>query len=84
MSGCTLTPAYGKDYKSKKAALKDLLANKDFILNDPLSRWDGKPANLEAILDSGYGRITVRYRNRTQAAVFTANELKRQLPVAEA
>jgi hypothetical protein len=28
----TLTPAYGRDYKSGKAAKEDFLAKKDFIL----------------------------------------------------
>ena len=30
----TLTPAYGRDYKSKKAVLKDWEAGKDFMIND--------------------------------------------------
>jgi hypothetical protein len=41
----TLTPAYGRDYKSKKAVLADWEAGKDFIIADITSRWDGKPAN---------------------------------------
>lgn len=40
-----LTPAYGRDYKSKKAVLDDWNSDKDFILNDMSSRWDGKPIN---------------------------------------
>lgn len=45
----TLTPAYGRDYKSAKAAKKDFLDNKDFILRDVSSRWDGKPINGEQL-----------------------------------
>ena len=30
----TLTPAYGRDYKSGKAAIQDYKDGKDFILND--------------------------------------------------
>jgi len=41
----TLTPAYGRDYKSKKAVLADWEAGKDFIIADIMSKWDGKPAN---------------------------------------
>lgn len=38
----TLTPAYGRDYKSVKALKEDIKANKDFIINDISSPWDGK------------------------------------------
>lgn len=41
----TLTPAYGRDYKSKKALLADFNAGKDFIINDIFHPYDGKPAN---------------------------------------
>lgn len=40
-----LTPAYGRDYKSADAAREAFLACKDWILNDPSSRWDGKPCS---------------------------------------
>lgn len=46
----TLTPAYGRDYKSKKAAVDAFLAGQDFILNVPPfhsdARYNGKPVNL--------------------------------------
>ena len=32
----TLTPAYGRDYKTKSALLADFEANRDFILHDGL------------------------------------------------
>jgi len=43
----TVTPAYGRDYKSKKAALADWNANKDFIINDISNKWDGYPINKQ-------------------------------------
>jgi len=43
----TVTPAYGRDYKTAKAALADWNAGKDFIINDISNRWDGKPINKE-------------------------------------
>ena len=43
----TLTPAYGRDYKSKKALLADWNTGKDFIINDVQSPWDNKPANKQ-------------------------------------
>ena len=40
----SLTPAYGRDYKNKKAVLADLVANKDFV--DSLS---GKKCSLSTL-----------------------------------
>ena len=34
----TITPAYGRDYKSKKALLADWDANKDFVLHQIVGR----------------------------------------------
>lgn len=34
MKSVTLTPAYGRDYKSRKALLIDWNADKDFVTND--------------------------------------------------
>jgi hypothetical protein len=39
----TLVPAYGRDYKSKKAVLADLDAERDFIIADMFDPYDGKP-----------------------------------------
>ena len=41
----TLTPAYGRDYKSQKAVKAAWNSNADFIVADMSSPWDGKPAN---------------------------------------
>lgn len=57
----TLTPAYGRDYKSKAAVLADWNADQDFI--EALS---GKPVN-RADLSSYEGIITIRYRKLTSA-----------------
>ncbi len=56
----TLTPAYGRDYKSKAAALADFDDNTDFIINDAFSPWDGKPVNKAQL--SGQ-KVTIRYSN---------------------
>jgi hypothetical protein len=57
----TLTPAYGRDYKSKKEIEADLNAGKDFILNDMSSPWDGKPINKENLIEMGQTMVNVRY-----------------------
>ena len=41
----TLTPAYGRDYKSAKSAIADFNIGKDFIIADIFHPYSGKPAN---------------------------------------
>lgn len=64
----TLTPAYGRDYKSKKACLVDLKANKDFILNDIGSCWNGKPCSPSNFKGEA---VKVRYKNKTMVFIHT-------------
>ena len=42
----TLTPAYGRDYKTAKTAKNDWLAGKDFIIADFTNPYDGKPISI--------------------------------------
>ncbi len=65
----TLTPAYGRDYKSKKAIEADLAAGKDFIVNDIMSPWDGKPANTQSLRDAGITQVNVRYSQLRKVCV---------------
>ena len=60
MKYITVTPAYGRDYTSAKAALADWAADKDFILQDVTSRWDGMPINRSQALEAGY-TVHIRY-----------------------
>jgi hypothetical protein len=63
----TVTPAYGRDYKSKAAAFKDWEDGKDFILNDFSSRWNGKPCNCKDIR----GPVMIRYDRMRKVAQYT-------------
>ena len=55
----TLTPAYGRDYKSQKAVEEDFNLDKDFIINDIMSPWNGKPCNKSSL---GKGEtVQIRY-----------------------
>lgn len=62
----TLTPAYGRDYKSKKAAIEDFQADKDFIYNEFSSPWDGKYCNKTDLQNAGVHTVNIRYKNLTQ------------------
>ncbi len=57
----TLVPAYGRDYKSAKAAKEDFLSGKDFIIQDISSRWDGKPANVQDFQKDGTPKVMLRF-----------------------
>jgi hypothetical protein len=70
----TLTPAYGQDYKSKAEALADFNADKDFILNDFSSHWDGKPVNRSQLV----GRtVKIRYASGRRVFVVTVAQIGR-------
>lgn len=58
----SLTPAYGRDYKSKAGILADWNAGKDFILNDMSSPWDGKPFNKQSAEDVGAVEVQLRFK----------------------
>lgn len=60
MSYVTVTPAYGRDYKSAKAAKADWNADKDFILQDSTSRYNGKPINKADATKAGL-TVNIRY-----------------------
>lgn len=58
----TLTPIYGRDYKSASAIKADYDSGRDFTLNDWGNRYDGKPINKEQVEQAGY-KVTFRYNN---------------------
>jgi len=64
----TLTPAYGRDYKSKKAALADWNANKDFVINDISSPHNGRNVNKADAERAGLTHLMIRYNKLTQIA----------------
>lgn len=70
----TATPAYGRDYKSKKEVLAAWETFKDFIVQDIMSPWDGKPINLQDARSSGMKSINLRYKGMTRVAVVKIKE----------
>jgi hypothetical protein len=63
----TLTPAYGRDYKTQASVLADFNANKDFILRHLLER--DRPINKEQIPPGT--RIQLRYSKLTKVVGYT-------------
>jgi len=58
MSYLTVTPAYGRDYKSAKAAKEDWNSGKDFIISDLFNPYDGKPIGKS---DASAYQVTIRF-----------------------
>ena len=63
----TLTPAYNRDYKNKNDVLTDFNNNKDFIINDMFSPYNGKYCNKSDIKNT-YKSVKIRY-NKLQKII---------------
>jgi hypothetical protein len=61
----TVTPAYGRDYKSAKAAKADWDANLDFVYHDISSRWNGMMCSKQEL----EGSVKLRYARNTRVIV---------------
>lgn len=59
-----LTPAYGRDYKSRAAIIEDLKAGKDFLCQ-PSGRYIG----LRELLETGALQVQVRYGKLRKVAM---------------
>lgn len=62
----TLTPAYGRDYKSSAAFLKDWEANRDFILNSPTYTAYINKADTDRY---GGSEFQIRWDKKTQTTM---------------
>lgn len=67
MSHITVTPAYGRDYKNRKDAVKDWKDGKDFVFQDVSSQYYGKYCSIR---DFPAGTsVNIRYNQLRQVAV---------------
>lgn len=64
-----VVPAYGRDYKSKKAIQADLDAGKDFTITDIVHPDCGRYINKEQLIEGNYTEVNVRYQRQTKVAV---------------
>lgn len=65
-SNMTLTPAYGRDYKSAAAAKADFFAKKDFVGTNPFGSGNC------SISDFAPGvQVRIRYKKLTQVCLAT-------------
>ena len=71
-------PSPGRVYTSKAAVWDDWIANKDFIVADMSSRWDGKPVNKQDADRSDLACVVVRYGKRLEK-VCSINLIKNRM-----
>lgn len=64
-----LVPAYGRDYKSKKAVQEDFDKGLDFKIQDISSRWDGCYTNKEDLQKAGVTAVTIRYASLSRVCI---------------
>ncbi len=66
----TLTPSYGRDYKSKAVALADWNAGKDFMLNTFNGSGLCSRRDADKEVDGGNDpHLQLRWKNKTQCAI---------------
>jgi hypothetical protein len=65
----TLSPAYGRDYKSAKAIKDDFAADKDFIIEDFTHPNCGQYINRTQLLEAGTRTVNIRYKKKTAVTV---------------
>ena len=68
MAQPTLTPAYGRDYKSKGQVIEALQAGKDFVFNAFGHADDGRYCSLSDLKD---GKFTVRFGQLRKVVTLT-------------
>ena len=71
MNFITLLPAYGRDYKSKKAIIDDLNNNKDFLESTSL-----KAINKQQFKELNISSFNVRYDQQRKIINIKINDLK--------
>ena len=72
MNYLTLLPAYGRDYKSKKAIIEHLNNNRDFLESTSL-----KPINKQQFKELNISSFNVRYDQQRKITNINIKDLKR-------
>ena len=65
----SISPIYGRDYKSKAQVREALMNNLDFIVRDISCPWNGKWCNLKD-LKADYKFIKIRYQKLQKIAIW--------------
>ena len=65
----TLTPAYGRDYKSKVKAIKDFESDKDFVAISHDPRQRAQYTNRHDLKDMGHKQVRIRYAKLSKVII---------------
>ncbi len=68
-----LTPAFGRDYKSKAEVLAAFNAGQDFIISDFGHPSDGRPINRPQIQKDGHRQVQIRFKRLTAVAMLSVS-----------
>lgn len=74
----TVTPAHGRDYRTKAEVVAAWEQGEDFILRDSSSRWNGLPIDKEGALRAGFTTVTLRFQKERSYAVVKLGSLQRE------
>ena len=78
MPSLVLSPAYGRDYKSKAEVMAAFNSEKDFIIQSALRGYAGvycSKRDLAAFILDGFTHIELRYKNMTMCAFIDIRKL---------
>lgn len=74
MSHVILTPAYGRDYRSKDEVIEDLKADKDFMVVCGAPRV--VPGNLTGLLGAGVASANIRFNKLRRVICVNLREIR--------
>jgi len=66
MSIVTVSPAYGRDYKSQKEVKEAWESGKDFVVQ---SMFNGGYINKQGALEQGVSTVNIRYKKMSNVVV---------------
>jgi len=69
MDTITLSPAYGRDFKSRKEAEANFLAGQDWRIESIHSPWCGSYATRAELIQGGIREVELRYARLTKATI---------------
>ena len=72
----TLTPAYGRDYKSAVDVMKAFNDGLDFIINQISHKDDGRYVTKRELIKAGWSTINIRYNKKRRVIVVNLGEQK--------
>jgi hypothetical protein len=69
MNSITISPAYGRDYRSKKDAESAFQQNQDFIVESIASGYAGSYCNRSDLKAGGIKQVEIRYLKKTRLTI---------------